>query len=51
MAGAIVLVVILVLFPLVVSVGSAVVAAVLGILLKQDADASHPDSEYLELNR
>lgn len=51
MAGGIAIVVILLLFPIAVGMGGVVLAAVLGGHLKSDVDASHPGSEYLELNR
>jgi hypothetical protein len=50
MAGAIVLVVILVLFPVVVGLGSTVIAAGLGHLLWKDGEARHEGSELVELN-
>lgn len=50
MAGAIVLVVVLVLFPVVVGLGSTVIAAALGHLLWKDGEARHEGSELIELN-
>jgi len=42
--------VILVLFPVFVAVGAAVIAAVLGLVLKERADATHEGSELIALN-
>jgi hypothetical protein len=50
MPGAVVLVVILLLFPVIVGIGSTVVAALLGHLLWSDADHRHEGSELVELN-
>ncbi|MEM8904691.1 MAG: hypothetical protein AAGA17_10720 [Actinomycetota bacterium] len=50
MIGAIVLVVILVIFPLLVGIGSSVVAALLGIFLHRDVEIEHEGSELIESN-
>ncbi|MEO1065427.1 MAG: hypothetical protein AAFZ07_28755 [Actinomycetota bacterium] len=50
MAGAIVLVVILLAFPLLVGIGSSAVAALLGILLHRDVELQHEGSELIESN-
>jgi len=50
MAGAIVLVIVLVLFPVLVGLGSAVLAATLGHLLWKDGEARHEGSELVDLN-
>jgi hypothetical protein len=50
MAGALVLVVILLAFPVLVGLGAAVIAAVLGELLHRDARVRNEASELLELN-
>jgi hypothetical protein len=42
--------VILLLFPIAVGLGTAVIAALLGGTLKQDAEARHQGSELLDLN-
>jgi hypothetical protein len=49
--GAIVLVVLLVLFPVVVAMSGAVAAAVLGTFLVRDGEQRHAGSELVELNR
>ena len=51
MAGAIVLVLILVGFPVIVGLGSVVLAALLGTSLDRDAVKRHAGSELLDLNR
>ncbi len=50
MAGAIVLVVVLLGFPVLVGLGSAVLAAGLGEALARDGEARHAGSELVELN-
>lgn len=50
MAGAIVLVVVLLLFPVIVGLGSTVIAALLGHTLWHDGEARHEGSELLDLN-
>jgi hypothetical protein len=48
--GAIVLVIALLIFPVVACMGSAVIAAVLGIALNRDAEVRHEGSELLDCN-
>ena len=50
MAGAIVIVVVLVLFPLMAAMGGVVVAALLGFTLHKDGEARNEGSELLDLN-
>lgn len=50
MAGGIIMVLILLLFPVVVLMSGAVGAALIGHLLKKDADRRHVGSELVELN-
>ena len=50
MAGAIVLVVVLVLFPVIVGLGSTLIAATLGHVLWKDGEARHEGSELIDLN-
>ncbi|MEY3482902.1 MAG: hypothetical protein RLZ40_945 [Actinomycetota bacterium] len=50
MAGAIILVVLLLSFPILVGLGTALIAAVLGESLHRDARARNEASELLELN-
>lgn len=50
MAGAIILVVVLVLFPVLVGLGSVLLAAVLGHVLWKDGEARHEGSELIDLN-
>ena len=50
MAGAIVLVVILLVFPLLVGIGSSVIAALLGIFLQRDVEIEHEGSELIDAN-
>lgn len=50
MAGAIILVVVLLSFPIGVGLGTALIAAVLGESLHRDARARNEASELLELN-
>ena len=42
--------IILVLFPVFVAIGAAVVAALLGLVLKERAEATHEGSELIALN-
>jgi len=49
-AGAIVIVVVLVLFPVFVAIGGFVAAAILGTALNVDAKQRNEDSELLDLN-
>jgi hypothetical protein len=48
--GAIAIVVVLLLFPVVALMGSAVLAALLGTVLNKDAEVRNEGSELLELN-
>jgi hypothetical protein len=48
-AGGIAIAVILVLFPVVVAMSGAAMAALLGAVLDRDSVTSNPDSEYLDL--
>jgi len=48
--GAIVLVVVLLLFPVVAALSGALAAAILGHFLVRDAEERHAGSELLELN-
>ena len=50
MPGAIAIVVVLLLLPVLVCMGSAVIAAVLGVVLNRDAEVRHEGSELLDLN-
>jgi hypothetical protein len=50
MPGAIALVVVLLIFPIVACIGCAAVAAVLGIALNNDAEVRHEGSELLHVN-
>ena len=50
MPGAIAIVVVLALLPVLVCMGSAVVAVILGAVLNNDAEARHEGSELLDLN-
>ena len=50
MPGAIAIVLVLVLLPALVCMGSAVIAVVLGVVLNRDAEARHEGSELLDLN-
>ena len=50
MAGAIAIVIVLLLFPLVAAIGGVVVAALLGHTLYKDAATRHEDSELIDLN-
>jgi hypothetical protein len=49
-AGAIVMVVVLVLFPVLVAVGGLVLAGILGTALNIDGDERNEGSELLDLN-
>jgi len=48
--GAIAIIVVLLLFPVLACMGTAVIAAALGHLLHRDGEARHADSELLDLN-
>ena len=48
--GAIAIVLVLLLLPVLVCMGSAVVAVVLGVVLNRDAEIRNEDSELLDLN-
>jgi hypothetical protein len=48
--GAIAIVLVLVLLPVLVCMGSAIIAVVLGIALNRDAEVRHEGSELLDLN-
>ena len=48
--GAIAIVLVLLLLPVLVCMGSAVVAVVLGVVLNRDAEVRHEGSELLDLN-
>ena len=50
MPGAVVLVLVLVVLPVLVCMGSAVLAMVLGVVLNNDAEVRHEGSELLDLN-
>lgn len=50
MAGAIAIVVVLLLFPVIALIGSAVLAIALGASLNRDAAVRHEGSELLDLN-
>ena len=50
MAGAIIIVVVLLAFPIIVGMSTAGIAALLGHLLYRDADQRHANSELRELN-
>jgi hypothetical protein len=51
MAGAIIIVVVLLLIPVGVFVAGAVAAATLGATLTRDAELEHAGSELIDLNR
>jgi len=48
--GAIIIVIALVLFPVIAIMGTAVIAAVLGMVLNKDAEVRGEGSELLDLN-
>ncbi len=50
MPGAIAIIIALVLFPVIAVMGSAVIAAALGIVLNKDAEVRNEGSELLDLN-
>ena len=50
MAGAVVLVIVLLAFPIVVGLSSAALAGVIGHFLWKDAEVRHAGSELLETN-
>lgn len=49
MAGAIVLIVVMILIPVAVLMSGALASAILGESLRRDGIARHPDSELLDL--
>ena len=49
MVGAVIIVVVLLVLPVVIIMSMALVAALLGGVVKADVDAEFQDSEYLEL--
>ena len=50
MPGAIAIVIVLLIFPVVACTGTAVIAALLGIFLNKDAEIRNEGSELLDLN-
>ena len=50
MPGAIAIVVVLLILPVLVCMGSAIIAMVLGVALNTDAEIRHEGSELLDLN-
>jgi hypothetical protein len=48
--GAIIIVAVLLLLPVLVCIGSAAIAALLGVVLNHDAEVRHEGSELLDLN-
>jgi hypothetical protein len=50
MGGAVVMIVVLVLFPVGVFLGGAVGSALIGTLLKRDRDAAHEGTEHLAIS-
>ena len=50
MPGAIAIVLVLLLLPVLVCMGSAVIGVVLGVVLNNDAEVRHEGSELLDLN-
>lgn len=50
MPGAIAIIVVLLIFPVVACMGSAVIAAALGFLLNKDAETRFEGSELVEFN-
>lgn len=50
MPGAIAIVVVLVLLPVLICIGSAVLAAILGVVVNRDAEVRNEGSELLDLN-
>ncbi len=50
MPGAIAIVLVLVLLPVLVCIGSAIIAGVLGVVLNRDSEIRHEGSELLDLN-
>ena len=50
MPGAIAVVVVLLLLPVLVCMGSAILAAVLGVVLNTDAEVRNEGSELLDIN-
>ncbi len=50
MPGAVAILLVLVLLPVLVCMGSAVIAVVLGVVLNRDAEVRHEGSELIDLN-
>ena len=50
MPGAIVMIIVLCLFPMLAAMGGAAIAAVLGVVLDKDASTRNEGSELLDLN-
>ena len=50
MGGAVVMIVVLVLFPVAVAMGGAVGSAVIGTILKRDRDLAHEGTEHLAIS-
>jgi hypothetical protein len=50
MAGAIAIVVVLLVFPTLVLISGGVASAILGFFLQRDGEQRHPDSELLTLH-
>ncbi|MEP7203975.1 MAG: hypothetical protein ABI894_15300 [Ilumatobacteraceae bacterium] len=50
MPGAIAIVIVLLLLPLLVCIGSAAIAVVFGVVLNRDSEIRHAGSELLDLN-
>jgi hypothetical protein len=48
--GAIAIVIVLLLLPVMVCMGSVVIASVLGVVLNRDSEVRHAGSELLDLN-
>jgi hypothetical protein len=49
-AGAIAIVIVLLLFPIVMGLGGLVLAAIYGVTLNKDGEARHEGSELLDVN-
>jgi hypothetical protein len=50
MPGAVIIALVLLTFPIIVGLSTAVLAAVLGFFLNKDAEVRHQGSELLQLN-
>ena len=50
MPGAVAILLVLVLLPVLVCMGSAVIAVVLGVVLNRDAEVRHEGSELIDIN-